>query len=132
MMRRAALALAAALWAGCTISSEQHGSRALLADEPPSTGIVHAESAVAALGVPDEISLAGDGFRFSYHSSGRKERRFGIVSYGLKLVTAERIERRERSLDLWFDSSGRLLASQLRDLTQDPESESGYSDGFAK
>jgi len=132
MKRGAGLALAAALWAGCTVTSEQHGSRALLEDEPPSPSIARADSAVALLGVPDEVRLAGDGFRFSYHSIGRKERRFGIVSYGLKLVTAERIERRERSLDLWFDSSGRLLASQLRDLTQDPESESGYSDGFAK
>jgi len=119
-MMRAAFALLAVLGAGCTMTVEHLGLPALLEDLPQPVGVARAEAIVSEFGVPDEIEPTGQGFRFVYHFVQRNESLFQVGTYGLKLVTNERVQHREGSLDLSFDAAGRLLASTLRDDVQKP------------
>ncbi len=118
-MRWACLALLAACSAGCTITAEQVGSPALFGDFSPPLNGAQADSVVTRLGVPDEIDATEQGYRFVYRFTRRDESRFGIVGYGIKLVTDQRAVHREGALDLWFDAEGRLLSSRLRDGERD-------------
>lgn len=115
-MRRARLfsLLLVAGTLACTVTAERVGPRLPVDGANLALGM-RAEIVVEGLGVPDEIESATDGFRFVYRFVRRDEERLQIGSYGFKLATNERADLQAGSLELLFDSGGRLVGSQMRE-----------------
>ena len=111
---RLAFVLAAGLAVGCTVTVERLGSPALLEEAVLPADHTRAEMVVTQLGLPDEIAATPEGLHLLYRFARRDVRHFLIGGYGFKLLSDERADHREGSLELWFDAAGRLSSSRLR------------------